>query len=76
MGKQKKLAYFEFAKGNKNQGRVTFELYTDLTPITTNYFIDLITASKGKAGYLGTTLSKVINGSFIAGGELKDVTKP
>jgi cyclophilin family peptidyl-prolyl cis-trans isomerase len=60
MGKQKRLAYFEFAKGSKHQGRVTFELYSDLTPETTAYFIELITASKGKAGYLGTTLSKVL----------------
>ena len=60
MGKQKRLAYFEFAKGSKHQGRVTFELYSDLTPKTTAYFIELITASKGKVGYLGTTLSKVL----------------
>ena len=76
MGRQKRLAYFEFARGSKHQGRVTIELYTDLTPATTAYFIDLITASKGKAGYLGTTLSKVVEAGFIAGGELKDITKP
>jgi cyclophilin family peptidyl-prolyl cis-trans isomerase len=76
MGKQKRLAYFEFAKGSKHEGRVTFELYADLTPVTTAYFVDLITASKGKAGFLGTTFSKVVQGGFIVGGELKDATKP
>lgn len=76
MGKQKRLAYFEFAKGSKHQGRVTFELFSDLTPATTAYFVDLITASKAKAGYLGTTLTKVVEAGFVAGGELKDATKP
>jgi peptidyl-prolyl isomerase D len=76
MGKNKHLAYFEFSKGNKHQGRVTFELYTDLTPKTTAYFMELITTTKGKAGYLGTTLSKVVKGGLMAGGDIKDLTKP
>lgn len=60
MGKQKQQVYFEFAMGNKHLGRVAFELYFDLTPKTTYFFLDLITATKGKLGYLGTTLSKVL----------------
>ena len=36
----------------------------------------MITATKGKAGYLGTTLSKVIQGGLITGGEVKDIVKP
>jgi len=36
----------------------------------------MISAAKGKPGYLGTTISKVVQGAFICGGEIKDVTKP
>ena len=54
MGKQKKQVYFEFAKGSKVVGRVVFELYYDISSQTAAYFHELITANKGKQGYLGT----------------------
>lgn len=38
--------------------------------------MDLISADKGKPSYQGTTLSKVVAGAYISGGEIKDLTKP
>lgn len=69
MGK-KNLVFIEFAKGHKQIGKVTFEMYHDLAPSTAEYLTELLTAKS--RGYLGTTLSRVVANGYLIGGDLKE----
>ncbi len=74
MGKKSKarhVVFIEFARGHKQAGKVTIEIYHDLAPKTAKYFTELLTAKTG--GYLGSTLSRVVQDGYICGGDLKDV---
>ena len=71
MPRSKNLVFFEFARGHKTLGSVSFELYTDLAPKTARYFTELLTL-KAK-GYLGSTLSRVVPDGYLIGGDLKEV---
>lgn len=71
MPRTKNLVFFEFTRGHKTIGTVTFELYTDLAPKTVKYFTEIL-CLKAK-GYLGSTLSRVVPDGYLIGGDLKDV---
>lgn len=76
MGKNSKtlrrLTFIEFARGHKPVGKVVFEMYHDLAPRTAQWFTELLQA-KTKAGYLGSTLSRVVLDGYLMGGDLKEV---
>ena len=71
--------FLEFTIGSKNIGRVTFELFQDITPLTAENFRSLCTGEKGlgatsrqKLHYLGTKMHRVVDGFVLQGG---DITK-
>lgn len=52
MGKKKfPQVYFDIFIGTNSVGRVTFELFTDLTPKTAENFRGLCTGEYGNTGY-------------------------
>ena len=62
----------EFAIGAKSAGKVTFELYSDMTPKTAENFRGLCTGeygigttSKAKLHYLGNKIHRVVSGFCI-----------
>lgn len=68
--------FLDIVIGNKAAGRVVFELFTDLTPITAENFRGLCEGEYGvgKSGYrlwyLDTLFHKIIPGSYCAGGDI------
>jgi len=71
--------YLEFAIGSKQKGRVEFELYSDITPLTAENFRGLCSGeyglgktSKSKLHYLGSKVHRIVDGFVIQGG---DITK-
>ena len=71
--------FMDFTIGSKQIGRVTFELYTDITPKTAENFRGLCTGEYGvghttkqKLHYLGNKIHRIVDGFCIQGG---DITK-
>lgn len=68
--------FFDIVIGNKAAGRIMFELFTDLTPITAENFRGLCEGEYGvgKSGYrlwyLDTLFHKIVPGSYCSGGDI------
>lgn len=50
MSKKYPRVYFDISVGSKGAGRVIFELFTDITPITAENFRGLCTGEFGHSG--------------------------
>jgi|LakMenE01Jun11ns_1017448.scaffolds.fasta_scaffold7953290_1 cyclophilin family peptidyl-prolyl cis-trans isomerase len=63
MGKTERV-YIDFNIGSKNAGKVTIELFFDLTPKTSEHFLNVCKGSNGLT-LLGNTLTKIIDQSSL-----------
>jgi cyclophilin family peptidyl-prolyl cis-trans isomerase len=69
--------FFDIVIGTKAEGRITFELFNDITPKTTENFRGLCTGEYGigkvfkkKLHYLGSRLHRIIEDQYIQGGDI------
>merc|ERR1719436_1446851 len=60
--------YFDMAIGGQSAGRITFELFADVTPKTAENFRQLCMKPQGE-GYLGSPFHRVIPGFMCQGGD-------
>ena len=66
--KSNTFVYFQVSIGNKDVGKITFELFDDVVPITTKNFKALCTGSEGY-GYKGSIFHRIIPDFMLQGGD-------
>ena len=69
--KTRPQVYFDVATDKKDLGRITFELYNDITPITSENFRCLCTGEKGSdLSFKGSPFHRIIPEFMIQGGDI------
>ena len=77
--RDKPQVYFDIEIGNQAAGRIVFELFTDLTPITSENFRGLCTGEYGSVGIQGRTkelhyidsgFHKIVENFVVQGGDI------
>ena len=61
--------YFEISIAGQPKGRITFEIFEDIVPITAQNFIQLCTATEVGQGYIGSRFHRIIPQFMIQGGD-------
>jgi cyclophilin family peptidyl-prolyl cis-trans isomerase len=79
MPRKNPKVYLEINIGSKSLGRVTFELYKDITPLTAENFRGLCTGEYGagkekkrKLHYKGNKFHRIIDGFVMQGGDIEN----
>ena len=77
--RDKPQVYFDIEIGNQPAGRIVFELFTDLTPNTSENFRGLCTGEYGQVGingrqkdlhYMGSSFHRIVENFVIQGGDI------
>ena len=66
------IVFFEIKIGERNIGKIEFELFKDIAPITVENFRCLCIGNNEEMTYKGTYLNKIIKNFVIGGGEVKN----
>ena len=66
------FVFFEIQIGEKIIGKIEFELFKDVVPITSENFRNLCIGTKEGLTYKNTCINKIIKGFVLGGGELKN----
>ena len=66
------IVFFEIKIGEKNIGKIEFELFKDVAPKTAENFRCLCNGNNDEMTYKGTYLNKIIKNFVIGGGELNN----
>ena len=66
------IVFFEISIGEKNIGKIEFELFKDIAPKTAENFRCLCIGNNDELTYKGTYLNKIIKNFVIGGGQLKN----
>jgi cyclophilin family peptidyl-prolyl cis-trans isomerase len=79
MPKKNPKVFLDIHIGSRSVGRVVFELYRDITPLTAENFRALCTGeygigkhSKKKLHYRGNKFHRIIDGFVIQGGDIEN----
>ena len=66
------FVFFEIQIGDKNAGKIEFELFKDMVPITSENFRNLCIGTSDGLTYKNTYFNRIIKGFIIGGGELQN----
>ena len=66
------FVFFEIQIGEKNVGKIEFELFKDVVPITTENFRNLCIGTQDELTYKNTCINKIIKDFVLGGGELEN----
>ena len=66
------FVFFEIQIGEKNVGKIEFELFKDMVPITSENFRNLCIGTSDGLTYKNTYFNRIIKGFIIGGGELQN----
>ncbi|KAI9511513.1 allergen [Russula earlei] len=69
MSQRKPDVFFEISIDGRNVGRIVFQLYDDITPVTARNFRELATGQHG-FGYAGSSIHRIIPDFMIQGGDI------
>ena len=69
------IVFFEIKIGEKNVGKIEFELFKDITPITSENFRCLCLGNNDGMTYKGTYINKIIKDFVIGGGDLEKTSE-
>ena len=66
------FVFFEIQIGDKYAGKIEFELFKDMVPITSENFRNLCIGTSDGLTYKNTYFNRIIKGFIIGGGELQN----
>lgn len=61
--------FFDITIGDQPAGKIVFEIFSDVVPITARNFVELAQATEVGQGYIGTKFHRIIPQFMVQGGD-------